>query len=62
MKKIFGTKRKDVTGDWRKLHIVELYNVYSSSSVIGGDQIKGMRWAGHLADVCGGGGGGFFGG
>jgi hypothetical protein len=31
---IFGTKRDDVTGEWRKLHNEELYNLYSSPDII----------------------------
>jgi hypothetical protein len=49
--KIVGPKGKDVTGDWRKLHNVELHGVYSSCIAVG-DQIK-MRCAGHMADMGG---------
>jgi hypothetical protein len=31
---IFGPKRDDVTGDWRKLHNEELHNLYSSPNII----------------------------
>jgi hypothetical protein len=31
---IFGTKRAEVTGEWRKLHNAELHNLYSSPDII----------------------------
>jgi hypothetical protein len=34
LKKLFGLKRDEVTGEWRKLHNKELHNMYSSPSVI----------------------------
>jgi hypothetical protein len=34
LRRIFGSKRDKVTGDWRKLHTEELHNVYSSPSII----------------------------
>jgi hypothetical protein len=34
LRRIFGTKRDEVTGDWRKLHIEELHNLYSSPGII----------------------------
>jgi hypothetical protein len=45
---IFGPKRDEVTGKWRKLHSGELHNLYSSSDII--RQIKSgrMRWVGHV--------------
>jgi hypothetical protein len=46
---IFGPKRDEVTGEWRKLHNEELHNLYSSPDII--RQVKPMRmmWAGHVA-------------
>jgi hypothetical protein len=35
LRRIFGVKRVEVTGGWRKLHNVELLNFYTSSSIIG---------------------------
>jgi hypothetical protein len=37
--RIFGLKRDEVTGEWRKLHNEELHNLYSSPSIIS-DQVK----------------------
>jgi hypothetical protein len=47
--RIFGPKRDEVTGDWRKLHNEELHNLYSSPSIIRMIKTRGMRWAGHVA-------------
>jgi hypothetical protein len=45
---VFGPKRDEVTGGWRKLHNEELHDLHSSSSII--TIIKSMiRWAGHVA-------------
>jgi hypothetical protein len=41
--RIFGTKRDEITGGWRKLHNEELHNLYSSPSVIRMVKSKRMR-------------------
>jgi hypothetical protein len=46
---LFGPKRDRVTGGWRKLHKEELYNLYSSPSIIRIINSRRMRWAGHVA-------------
>jgi hypothetical protein len=46
---IFGPKRDDVMGDWRKLHNEELRNLYSLPNIIRMIKSKRMRWAGHVA-------------
>jgi hypothetical protein len=43
---MFGLKRDEVTGGWRKLHNEELHNLYSSPSIM---KSRRMRWAGHEA-------------
>jgi hypothetical protein len=49
LRRIFGPKRDDVTGDWRKLHNEELYNLYSSRNIIRMIKSRRMRWEGHVA-------------
>jgi hypothetical protein len=49
LRKIFGPKRYEVTGDWRKLHNEELHNLYSSPNIIRMIKSRRMRWAGHVA-------------
>jgi hypothetical protein len=49
LRRIFGPKRDDVTGDWRKLHNEELQNLYSSPNIIRMITSRRMRWAGHVA-------------
>jgi hypothetical protein len=48
-RRIFGPKRDEVTGDWRKLHSKELHNLYSSPSIIRMIKSRRMRWAEHVA-------------
>jgi hypothetical protein len=49
LRRIFGQKRDEVTGGWRKLHNEELHNVYSSSSIIIMIKSRRMRYQGHVA-------------
>jgi hypothetical protein len=46
LRRIFGPKRDEVTGDWRKLHKEELRNLYSSPNIIGMVKSRRMRWQG----------------
>jgi hypothetical protein len=46
LKRIFGSKRDEMMGGWRKLHN-ELHNEYSLSSIIRMIKSRRMRWAGH---------------
>jgi hypothetical protein len=46
---IFGPRREEVTGEWRKLHSGELHNMYSSPDVIRQIKSRRMRWAGYVA-------------
>jgi hypothetical protein len=48
-RRIFGTKRDEVTGGWRKLHNEELHGLCSSPSIVRVIKARRMRWAGHLA-------------
>jgi hypothetical protein len=47
--RIFGPKRDEETGGWRKMHNEELHNLYSSPSIIRVVKSRRMRWAGHVA-------------
>jgi hypothetical protein len=49
LRRIFGPKRDEVTGECRKLHSEELHNLYSSPDIIGQVKSKRMRWTGHVA-------------
>ncbi|KAJ4434346.1 hypothetical protein ANN_22905 [Periplaneta americana] len=49
LRKIFGAKRDEVTGEWRKLHNAELHALYSSSDIIRNIKSRRLRWAGHVA-------------
>jgi hypothetical protein len=49
LRKIFGPKRDEVTGELRKLHNEELRDLYSSPSIIRIIRSRRMRWAGHVA-------------
>jgi hypothetical protein len=50
-RRIFGPKRDEVMGKWRKLHNEELHDLYSSRSIIRIIKLRRMRWAGHVARV-----------
>jgi hypothetical protein len=50
-RKIFGPKRDEVTGDWRRLHNEEFYALYSSPNTIWVIKSRRMRWAGHVARI-----------
>jgi hypothetical protein len=49
LRRIFGPRRDEVKGDWRKLHNEELHNLYCSPNVIRMIKSRRMRWAGHVA-------------
>jgi hypothetical protein len=49
LRRIFGPKRDEVTGEWRKLHSGELHNLYSSPDIIRQIKSRRMKWAGHVA-------------
>jgi hypothetical protein len=49
LRRIFGPKRDEVTGEWRKLHNEELRDLYSLQSIIRIIKSWRMRWAGHVA-------------
>jgi hypothetical protein len=49
LRRMFGSKRDEVTGEWRKLHNEELHILYSSPNIIRQIKSRRMRWAGHVA-------------
>jgi hypothetical protein len=49
LRRIFGPKRDEVTGDWRKLQNEELHGLYSSPSIIRVIKARTMRWVVHVA-------------
>ena len=48
---IFGPKRDEVTGEWRKLHSGELNDLYCSPNMVRVIKSRRMRWAGHVACI-----------
>jgi hypothetical protein len=51
LKRIFGPKRDNVTGEWRKLHDGELHDLYSSPNIVRVIESRRMRWTGHVAQI-----------
>ena len=49
LRKVFGPKRDEVTGEWRKLHNEELNDLYSLPNIVQVVKSGQMRWAGHVA-------------
>jgi hypothetical protein len=49
LRRLFGPKRDEVTGEWRKLYNEELNDLYSSPSILQVITSRRMRWAGHVA-------------
>jgi hypothetical protein len=49
LRRIFGPKRDEETGEWRKLHTEELRDLYFLPSIIRIIKSKRMRWAGNVA-------------
>ena len=47
--KIFGPRRDEVTGEWRRLHNEKLNDLHSSPNIIRVIKSRRMRWAGHVA-------------
>jgi hypothetical protein len=49
LRRIFGPKRDEVTGEWRRLHNREFYALYFSPNIIRVIKSRRLRWAGHVA-------------
>ena len=48
LKRIFGSKKDEITGEWRELHNEELNNLHSSLNIV---PVIKLRWAGHIAHM-----------
>ena len=48
LRRVFGPRRGEVTGEWRRLHNEELNDLYSSSNIVRVIKSR-IRWAGHVA-------------
>jgi len=51
LRRIFGSKKDEVTREWRKLHNEELNYLYSSRNIFRVIKSRRMRWAGHIARI-----------
>ena len=49
LRRIFGPRRDEVTGEWRRLHNEELNDLYSSPNIVRVITSRRMRWVGHVA-------------
>jgi hypothetical protein len=54
LRRVFGPKRDEVTGEWRKLHNEERSDLYYLPNIVRVVKSKRMRWAGHVARMGGG--------
>jgi len=52
LRRVFGPKKDEVTGEWRKLHNEELNDLYSLPNIVRVVKSRRMRWAGHVARIC----------
>jgi len=49
LRRIFGPRRDEITGEWRRLHNEELNDLYPSPNIVRVIKSRRMRWAGHVA-------------
>jgi hypothetical protein len=49
LRRIFGPRKNEVTGEWRKVHNEELNDLYSSPKILRVTESRRMRWEGHVA-------------
>ena len=52
LRRIFGPRRDDVTGERRRLHNEELSDLYTSPNIVRVIKSRRMRWAGHVTRLC----------
>ena len=51
LRRLFGPKRDELTGEWRKHHNEELNDLYSLPNIVRVVKSRGMRWAGHVSHM-----------
>jgi len=51
LRRIFGSKRDEVTGEWRKIHNEDFNDLYFSPNIFWVIKSRIMRWAGHVARI-----------
>ena len=51
LRRIFGPRRDEVTGEWGRLHNEELNDMYTSTNIVREIKSRRLRWAGHVARV-----------
>jgi len=49
LRRIFGPRRDEITGEWTRLHNEELNDLYTSPNIVRVRKSRRMRWAGHVA-------------
>ena len=49
LRRIFGSRRDEVTGEWKRLYNEELNDLYCSPNIVRVIKCRRMRWAGHVA-------------
>ena len=49
LRRVFESKRDEVTGEWRKLHNEELRDLYTLPNIVRVVKSRRVRWAGHVA-------------
>jgi len=51
LRRIFGPRRDEVKGEWRRLHNEERNDLYPSPNIVRVKKLRRMRWAGHVARI-----------
>jgi len=51
LRRIFGPRREDIMGEWRRLHNEELNDLYSSPNIVRVIKSRRIRWAGYVAGM-----------